>query len=78
MPAVLQKNKPEVGEHIGERDVDTIRRMGIIIAVYSNHRAGDVPAIRQQGSLPPEPFGIVPDTLIDLVLAGDAFGSVGD
>jgi len=75
---VLQKNKPEVGEHVGKRDVDTIRRMWIIIAVNSNYRAGDMPAIRQPGSLSPEPFGIAPDTLIDLVLAGDAFGSMRD
>ncbi len=48
MPAIVEKNEPEIPYDTGKGDPDAISRMRIVIPVNCYHRARDLPAVREE------------------------------
>lgn len=71
MSTLGEEDEPEVTKHSCQRDINAILRMGIVIPVNGNHRAGDMPAVRQKVSPAPVLLDIIPYAFGNLILAGN-------
>ena len=81
MSASFQKDETEVLYDLGERDLDPIERMRIVVTVDGDHRTTDLPAEVQQPSAAPELLGFFPNALINIiadlkVLLADGYGII--